>query len=301
MRVFGRAGTAADVREVARFALHADPRVADAGDIALHELASRHEDEARAFLGEIDASGEDAVIGCIIVDALARKGSAHPSDAAFLRRALSNGDRRARRHALEALSAVGDASAAEAVAFALADEEAEVVLAAVRALGRLGRAEHLVALLGAARDPTTVAAALRALAAADRDRALQAARPLVRSRDAGVASAAVEALGALTGPARDDALFAALEHDDTEVVKLALSELGRALDARSLTRVGTALDHAAHDVRRMAAELLGQDGSVAARGLLRARLDREKEVSVRVAIASALSARRGGSGGEEAR
>jgi HEAT repeat protein len=171
----------------------------------------------------------------------------------------------------------------------------------VRALGRLGRAEPLVALLGAARDPTTVAAALRALAAADRDRALQAAQPLVRSRDAGVASAAVEALGALTGPARDDALFAALEHDDTEVVKLALSELGRALDARSLTRVGTALDHAAHDVRRMAAELLGQDGSVAARGLLRARLDREKEVSVRVAIASALSARRGGSGGEEAR
>ena len=32
-----------------------------------------------------------------------------------------------------------------------------------------------------------------------------------------------------------------------------------------------------------------------------ARLDREKDVSVRVAIASALSARRGGFGGEEAR
>jgi hypothetical protein len=51
----------------------------------------------------------------------------------------------------------------------------------------------------------------------------------------------------------------------------------------------------------MAAELLGQDGSVAARGLLRARLEREKDVTVRVAIASALSARKGGAGGEEAR
>jgi HEAT repeat protein len=145
-----------------------------------------------------------------------------------------------------------------------------------------------------------VAAALRALAEADRDRALEAAQPLVRSPDAGVASAAVEALGTLRGSARDDALFAALEHGDTEVVKLALSELGRALDARSFNRVGMALDHAARDVRRLAAELLGQDGSVAAHGLLRARLEREKDVSVRVAIASALSARRGG-GGEEAR
>ncbi|MGO8995902.1 MAG: HEAT repeat domain-containing protein [Polyangiaceae bacterium] len=301
MRVFGRAGTAADVRPVARFALHPDPRVADAGDSALHELAPRHEEEARALLGEVDASREEAVIGCIIVDALARKGGATTSDAAFLRRALSNGDLRARRHAVEALSSVGDVHAAETVAFALADEEAEVVLAAVRALGRLGRAEPLVALLGAARDPTTVAAALRALAEADRDRALEAAQPLVRSPDAGIASAAVEALGTLRGAARDDALFAALEHGDTEVVKLALSELGRAVDARALNRIGMALDHIARDVRRLAAELLGQDGSIAAHGLLRARLEREKDVSVRVAIASALSARRSGTGGEEAR
>jgi HEAT repeat protein len=300
MRVFGRAGTAADVRAVARFALHADPRVADAGDSALHELAARHQEEARALLGEVDASRGEAVIGCIIVDALARRGATVASDLTFLQGALSNGDSRARRHAVEALSTIGDSHAAETVAFALADEESEVVLAAVRALGRLRRPEPLVALLGAARDPTTVAAALRALAEADHDRALDAAEPLVRSPDAGVASAAVEALGTLRGPARDDALFLALEHSDTEVVKLALSELGRALDARSLNRVGMALDHVARDVRRLAAELLGQDGSVAAHGLLRARLEREKDVSVRVAIAAALSARRGG-GNEEAR
>jgi HEAT repeat protein len=198
---------------------------------------------------------------------------------------------------VDALATVGDSHAADTVAFALADEEPEVALAAVRALGRLRRSEPLVALLGGAREPTTVAAALRALAEADADRALHAALPLVRSHDAGVASAAVEALGSLRGPARDDALFAALEHSDTEVVKLALSELGRALDARALTRVGMALDHHARDVRRLAAELLGQDGTAPAHALLRARLEREKDVSVRVAIASALSARRGGGGG----
>jgi HEAT repeat protein len=174
-----------------------------------------------------------------------------------------------------------------------------VVLAAVRALGRLRRGEPLVALLGAARDPTTVAAALRALAEADRDRALDVALPLVRSADSGVATAAVEALGALSGAPRDDALFAALEHGDPDVVKVALSELGRTLDARALTRVGMALDHEARDVRRLAAELLGQDSSSPAHALLRSRLEREKDVSVRVTIATALSARR--SGGEEPR
>ena len=292
MRVFGRTGTPEDMRAVSQFALHADPRVADAADAALHELAARHEAEARVLLASFDASHPEAIIGCIVVDALARRGVATRNDVAFLQGALSNGDPRARRHAVEALATVGDAPAAETVAFALADEESEVVLAAVRALGRLRRGEPLVALLGAARDPTTVAAALRALAEADRDRALHVALPLVRSLDSGVASAAVEALGTLSGAARDDALFAALEHTDADIVKLALSELGRALDARSLTRVGMALDHDAHDVRRLAAELLGQEGSAPAHALLRARLEREKDVSVRVTIATALSARR---------
>lgn len=301
MRVFGRAGAAEDVREVAQFALHEDARVADAGDSALHELAARHEAEARTLIGEIDASRPEAVIGCILIDALARKGSAVPSDATFLQGALSNNDPRARRHAVEALSTIGDARCADTVAFALADEESDVVLAAVRALGRLRRPEPLAALLATAPDPPTVAAALRALAEADRDRALAAAQPLVRSANAGVASAAVEALGTLRGPARDDALFVALDHGDPEVVKIALSELGRAVDARSLNRIGLALDHPARDVRRLAAELLGHEGSVIAHELLRARLEREKDVGVRVAIASALSAKRGAHGSEEGR
>jgi HEAT repeat protein len=314
MRVFGRAGEAADLPAVARFVLHDDARVADAADTALHELAARFEPEARALVEELDASRPEAVLGCTAIDALARRGAATEADVAFLQGALSNGDARARRHAVEALTSVaaaatsqghGNVRAADAVPFALADEEPEVVLAAVRALGRLRRAEPLVAVIDASRDPVLVTAALRALAEADRDRALNVALPLIRSADSGIASAAIEALGDLTGPARDDALFAALDHADTEVVKLALSELGRAMGARALTRVGLALDHPARDVRRLAAELLGQDASHSAHDLLRARLEREKDVGVRVAIAAALSARArggaGGVGGEETR
>ena len=195
LRVFGGAGDASDVRDVAGFALHSDPRVADAADTALYELAARHEREARAVVAELDASRAEAVVGCIVIGALAAHGSRREGDVPFLQAALSNGDARARRAAVEALSTVagvagapgtGDAHAGDAVVFALADEEPEVALAAVRALGRLRRAEPLVALLGASHEPTTWP---RPSARSARPTAIgrsHAALPLVRSPDAGI-------------------------------------------------------------------------------------------------------------------
>ena len=70
-------------------------------------------------------------------------------------------------------------------------------LAAVRALGRLGRAEPLAGVVRDTRDPVLTATALRALGEADPERALAAARPLVAHADAAVACAAVEAIGHL--------------------------------------------------------------------------------------------------------
>jgi hypothetical protein len=118
-----------------------------------------------------------------------------------------------------------------------------------------------------------------------------------------VACAAVEAIGHLAygrGPSRlsqqvtagcEDALFAALDHPDPEVVKLALSLVGAQPGARALARLGLCLDHTSWEVRRVAAELLGQDKSPAAQALLRARYEREKEAVVRDAIAAAVSLR----------
>jgi HEAT repeat protein len=290
-RVFAKTGAAEDLGQVARFALHENARVSTAAWSATHALAQKHEAAARALLDAIDAGSPEAVIGCIVLDALALVGATHEKDILFLQSALSNGDARARRAAVQALATIGDARAADTVTFALADEEAEVVIAAVRALGTLGRADPIVALLAATRDPTLVAIALRALAEADSDRTLHVALPLVRSSDPAVACAAVEAIGSLAGPSREDALFAALEHPDPEVVKLALNELGKALDPRTLTRLGMALDHDSRDVRRLAAELLGQDASVSSQAILRARLEREKDPTVREALSAALAAR----------
>ena len=154
---------------------------------------------------------------------------------------------------------------------------------------QLERQVHaLEALLATVSDPETVAAACRALGAADPDRCLATARRLVRSPDVAIACAAVEAAGPLDGLGREDVLLAALEHADAEVVKLALSELHRTTDARTLARVGVCLDHDAWDVRRMAAELLGAQRGEPSQALLRARLERESDGSVREALVSAL-------------
>ena len=104
-----------------------------------------------------------------------------------------------------------------------------------------------------------------------------------------MAGAAVSALGKLERARAQDALFSALEHPNEEIVKLALSELGESQDARTLARIGLCLDHASWDVRRLAAELLGAEGGAAALDLLRARLEREADPSVREAIMLALS------------
>jgi HEAT repeat protein len=219
-------------------------------------------------------------------------------------RALAHDDPEVRRAAIDALAHAGGEVAADAVVFALADEEHEVQLAAIRALGRLGRADPLVGLVAHTRDPVLTATTLRALGDADPARALSAARPLVMRSDVAVACAAVEAIGHLAStrvatrlPANvatacEDALFAALDHPDAEVVKLALSLVGAQPErARTLGRLGMCLDHASWEVRRLAAELLGQDKGSSAQALLRARYERERETVVRDAIAAAVSLR----------
>jgi HEAT repeat protein len=61
--------------------------------------------------------------------------------------------------------------------------------------------------------------------------------------------------------------------------------------ARGLARLGLCLDHPSWDVRRMAAELLGNSQASGSQALLQARYEREKDPLVRDAIAAAVSLR----------
>jgi HEAT repeat protein len=299
----GPLGDARDLRRLAKLVWHDDERVAAAATNAVCELAARHVDAARALLRDARSGHDPLVLGCILLGAIASTQPLRDDDVRLLQRALSHDQPQVRRAAIDALALGGGDAAADAVIFALADEEHDVQLAAARALGRLGRTETLVGVVRDTRDPALTATALRALGDADPERALASAGPLVVHADAAVACAAVEALGHLRsarGSGRvsihvavgcEDALFSALDHPDEEVVKLSLSLVGAQPGARALARLGLCLDHASSEVRCVAAELLGQDNSAGARALLRARYEREKDQIVRAAITSAASIR----------
>ena len=283
----GPLGDAKDLRRLAKLVWHHDERVTAAATNAVCQLAARHVDAARALLADSRSGHDPLVLGCLLLGAIASTQPLQEDDVRLLQRALSHDQPQVRRAAIDALAQGGSDAAADAVVFALADEEHDVQLAAVRALGRLGRAETLVGVVRDTRDPVLTATALRALGDADPDRALAAARPLVAHADAAIACAAVEAIGQLrssrseghvsphTAVACDDALFAALEHPDEEVVKLALSLIGAQPGARALARLGLCLDHTSSEVRspRRRAPRAGQQrrGARAPARALRAR------------------------------
>ncbi|HXX70065.1 MAG TPA: HEAT repeat domain-containing protein [Polyangiaceae bacterium] len=300
VEVLGAIGDATDLRRAAQLVAHADERIAAAATTAVSELAARHVEAARELLRESRPPHDPVVLGCILLGAIASTQPLLDEDVHLLERALEHDDPQVRRAAIDALAQTGGSAAADAVVFALSDEEREVQLAAVRALGRLGRSEPLVGIVMDARDPVLMATSLRALGEADPHRAMRLAGPLVLHADPAIACAAIEAVGQLdvaAGPEssayadREDVLFAALDHSDVEVVKLSLSLVGLQPGPRALIRLGLCLDHSSRDVRCMAAELLAQDKSAAAQKLLRVRYEREKDPTVRDAIAHAVSVR----------
>jgi HEAT repeat protein len=301
VETLGPVGDGDDLRRVAALMGHEDDRVAAAATRAAWELAARHVDAARQTLAEARRDGADPLaLGCILLGAIASSQKLGEEDLRMLERALVHDRPQVRRAAIDALAQPGGETAADAVVFALADEDHDVQLAAIHALGQLGNAEPLVNVVSHARDAVLTGAALRALSSADPARAIAAACPLVRHVDPAIACAAVEAIGKLAegragtsseAMACEDAMYLALDHPNAEVVKLALTLVGAQPGPRALARLALCLDHGAWEVRRVAAELLGQSKGAGAQALLRARYERERDPVVRDAIASAVSVR----------
>ncbi len=292
-------GGGADLLSLAPHTTSSDARVAATACAALTSLATRHLADARAMAETIHPDSPLAIVGCLLrgvcatrsaAEAGAAANAAEAADVSFLRGALDHDDVRVRRTAVDALAAIGGPSAAAVVARALADEHRDVVLAAVRALGRMGQAEPLVALVEGVHDTAVVAAALRALGEASPTLAFDVAWTLVRTEDPRIASSAVETVGQLRGPRRNEALFLALDHPDPGVVKTALMELSREISPAILARIAHCLDSSSYDVRRFTAELLAGTEDASTHALIRARLDRETDPAVREALALALVA-----------
>ena len=240
--------------------------VAVAAEGALAALAGRFPMAARALADRVARTSTDERLllpAVIVIGALGASSAFEERDAIFLAHAATAGDTRARRAAVEAVSAlrgsvgagVGVAlpAAMEVLSFALTDEEHEVQMAAARALGRLcsapdaPRAADVLDLVNRSGAADLVAAAVRAIGegmsvAYQQRRSIPPTPPsadlvaslalLARGAPSPVAIAAVDSLGQAQraraghdGGAAIDALAAALAHPDEDVVKAALLKL----------------------------------------------------------------------------
>lgn len=270
--------------------------VRKAAEAALAALAQRHPDAAREFARGAPPEGAAGHAAAIIMSSLGGAVRGPAEDIEFLSSVLSNESAPARRAAVEALAELSDARAVESVAFAIADEEHEVRLASVRALGRMRFADGAAAGLGpllelvqSSQDAALVAAAIRALGDTAEPEALEVLRRQARAGDPMAAVAAVEALGQEPGGARWEGVLDALSHPEPEVVKAALRCLPLDGPAQAFAAVLECLTHPAWDVRRLAADLLGRSRAATAVDVLRSRLVQEAEPLVREAIVRALS------------
>jgi HEAT repeat protein len=268
-----------------------------AAEAAIGAIAERHPEAAMALARGAAPSGVEAHAAAVVIAVLGTSGRGSVGkDVEFLSAVVSSAGPGERRAAIEALGQVGGAEAVDAVAFALSDEEHDVRLAAVSALGRLKTAEGaaagvpaLLEVVEGGSDPELVAAAVRALGESRDARAFESLRPLVQSGEPMAAVSAIEALSRFSPASRRyDALLEGLSHRDPEVVKAALLALGDGSDPRTVVHLGVCLDHAAWDVRRLAADLLGRVPTETALGLLRARLSIEENPLVCEALARAL-------------
>jgi HEAT repeat protein len=264
-----------------------------AAESSLAVLAARFPEKARELAANAGAAEAHVVAVVVRVVGAPVRGSL-AADVEFLSSALSSAAPQVRRASLQALAEVGGELAVEPIAFAVTDEEPDVRLSAVRALGRVRGADgaplgisHLIGLVERTVEPELVAQALLSLGETGDPRALPILKPFMRSGDPTAAVAAVEALGAFPEGRRVEALIEGLSHAASEVVKAALLSLGESSDPRVLLHLGACLDHEAWDVRRLVADQLARYGAPAA-GPLRARLAVEDDPLVREAIGRAL-------------
>ena len=162
-------------------------------------MALRHVELARTIATKESREDGDAFAAAVLIGALAAGGyGTTPLDLDFLGHCLLNDYASVRCAAIDALASIGDPSSQDALAFSLADEELEVRLAAVRALGCLrderGLAsvvDRLIALLQRTDDRELLVATIQALGDAADPRALSVLRPIAKSGEPAAAVAAV--------------------------------------------------------------------------------------------------------------
>jgi HEAT repeat protein len=208
----------------------------------------------------------------------------------LLKRGLHAGNPRTRRAAVQALAMANTADLAQLIGYAIADEDIDVQIAAVRTLGQLGTSEANAPLCTALDSPFASIRAEAALALGRRDAndAIPRIRTLLRDQEPVVVAAALDALAWLGDREVPAAVERALSHPDNEIFQAGLRAAGTLRTQDAEWFVSRGLEHPAWNVRMLAVKLLLDLDTDRARKLLSEALGSESDSMVRNAIESGL-------------
>lgn len=252
---------------------------------ALDALAKRVPTVVEEALERADLDGPG---GADIAHVLSRL----DSDGAIevLKRGLHSSDPRTRRAVVQALAMANATDVAQLIGYAVADEDIDVQIAAVRTLGQMSTYEANAPLSTALDSPFPPIRAEAAIALGRRDAtdAIPRIRTLLEDAEPVVIAAALDALACLGDCEVAAAVERALSHQDTEVFQAGL-RAARTLPVRDAERlVSRGLEHPAWNVRMLAIKLLLDLDTADTRKLLTDALAEESDSMVRHAIESGL-------------
>lgn len=252
---------------------------------ALEALAKRVPTDVEDALRHADLDGPG---GADIAQVLSRLDSEGAVE--VLKRGLHSGNARTRRAAVQALAMANATDVAQLVGYAVADEDIDVQIAAVRTLGQMTTSEANTPLRTALDSPFAPIRAEAALALGRREasKAIPRIRELLEDDEPLVVAAALDALAWLGDEGVSDAVQTALSHPDDEVFQAGL-RAAHTLPERDAERfVGRGLEHPSWNVRMLATKLLLELDTARTRKLLIDALAGETDTMVRHAIESGL-------------
>jgi len=260
-------------------------QVRAAATSALEALATQVPTVVEEALERADLDGPGGADIAHVLSRLSSQGSVE-----LLKQGLHSGDPRTRRAVVQALAMANATDVAQLIGYAVADEDIDVQIAAVRTLGQLSTNAANAPLLTGLDSPFPPIRAEAALALGRREAksAIPGIRALLEDEEPVVSAAALDALAWLGDSNVAVAVERALSHADDEVFQAGL-RAARTLPSREAERfVSRGLLHSAWNVRMLAIKLLLDLDSEHTRRLLTEALAGEDDSMVRHAIESGL-------------
>lgn len=278
-------GDPRDCRALVECLSNPSHHVRAAATSALEALAKRVPAAVEEALERADFDGPG---GADIAHVLSRLDTDGAVD--LLKRGLHSGDPRTRRAVVQALAMANATDVAQLIGYAVADEDIDVQIAAVRTLGQMNTIEANAPLSTALDSPFPSIRAEAALALGRREAsaAIPRIRALLEDKEPVVIAAALDALTWLNDSEVAAAVDRALSHADHEVFQAGL-RAAHTLPARDAERlVSRGLRHSAWNVRMLAIKLLLDLDTERTRTLLTEALASESDSMVKHAIESGL-------------